>query len=212
MLPRRHTATGTTYGKAKEGCEKAVADAQKALDAALKIAKSKEKDFSDAMATVASQKGDVNTQTGLIKLYKSTYATNVDPWEKAVAAKAKDDAIKESRARTQALIDRIDLINQAKPKEGEAKPDGDFDDYAAKDYGTAAAGELNTSKQELLDALNKDDGKSVTALINEADATGDESVAIAQIKNQVQPKLDDIENKIKTLESRADAAKEAYGN
>lgn len=206
------TATGTTYGKAKEGCEKAVADAQKALDDALKIAKSKEKDFSDAMATVASQKGDVNTQTGLIKLYKSTYATNVGPWEDAVAAKAKEDAIKESTARTQALIDRIDLINQAKPKEGEAKPDKVFDDYATADYGTAAAGELNTSKQELLDALNKDDDKSVTALINKAEATGDESVAIAQIKNEVQPKLDEIEGKINQLESRATAAKAAYGD
>lgn len=205
------TATGTTYGKAKEGCEEAVADAQKALDDALAIAKSKEKDFSDAMATVASQKGDVNTQTGLIKTYKDNYATNVGPWEDAVAAKAKEDAIKESTARTQALIDRIDLINQA-PKEGEAKPDKVFDDYATDDYGTAAAGELNTSKQELLDALNKDDGKSVTALINEAEATGDESVAIAQIKNQVQPKLDEIEGKINQLESRATAAKAAYGD
>ena len=206
------TATGTTYGEAKAGCEKEVADAQKALDDALAIAKSKEKDFSDAMATVASQKGDVNTQTGLIKTYKANYATYVEPWEKAVAAKAKEDAIKESTARTQALIDRIDLINQAKPKEGEAKPDKVFDDYAAKDYGTAAAGELNTSKQELLDALNKDDDKSVTALINKAEATGDESVAIAQIKNEVQPKLDEIEGKINQLESRATAAKAAYGD
>lgn len=203
---------GTSYGEAKATEEDVCDAAQKAVDDALAIAKDKEKDFSDAMATAAGNAGDVNDARNQIIYYKNQYAGDVDPWEKNTAAKAKEDAIKESTARTQALIDRIDLINQAKPKEGEAKPDKVFDDYATDDYGTAAAGELNTSKQELLDALNKDDGKSVTALINEAEATGDESVAIAQIKNQVQPKLDDIEGKINTLESRATAAKAAYGD
>lgn len=215
-----------TYADAKKAEEDKVAVAEKAVADALAIDKAKEADFSKALATAAGKEGEVNTSKTLIIQYKDNYTdVLVDTWEANTADQAQKDAIEESTARMTALADEIDLINQVKPKEGDAKPDGTLDPYAAEDYGTAAAQKLTDRKAELYasltDATRTDEGKeSVAALINKAAAEDDASVAIALIKNTVQPMLDKIENgdpkdakvdNLKKLQEDAVAWKASFG-
>lgn len=120
---------GKTYAAAKSEQDAVKNAAQTELNNAIAIAKEKESDFSAAMSALANTtEPKVNVATGeIIKLKdEAKYKENEENWLKAVNKDAAEKAKKEATDMTANLLNSIKSTN-----------------YAAIDYGTAAAAKLN---------------------------------------------------------------------
>ena len=124
---------GKTYSIAKSEQDAVKNAAQTELNNAIAIAKEKESDFSAAMSALANTtEPKVNVATGeIIKLKDATlYKDNETKWLDAVNTEAAIKAKEEATAMTNNLLNSI-------------KSNGSLTNYAATDYGTAAAAKLN---------------------------------------------------------------------